>query len=205
LSAEVPGSVTRWLDGLKLGDGRAAQELWDRYFSSLVRLARKRLGDVPRGQTDEEDVALVAFYRLCKGAARGRYPKLNDRDDLWRLLATITTHAALDQRRYSGQDKRASVRVSLSAPPEDGDESEEGDGLGFVEGREPSPEFAAMMAEQCEELLRRLGDDTLRRIALWKLEGDTNAEIAVRLRRGVSTVERKLRLIRKIWLGKEAG
>lgn len=200
MSAEVSGSVTGWIDGLKLGDDEAVRKLWDRYFSSLVSLARKRLGEVPRGQTDEEDIALVAFHRLCMGAARGRYPKLNDRHDLWRLLATITRHAALDQRRYLGQVKRSGVPIAPEASAEGESTCEVVEGPGFVVGREPSPEFAAMMAEQCERLLDRLGDDALRQIAIWKLEGDTNVEIAARIGRTATTVQRKLDMIRKIWL-----
>jgi DNA-directed RNA polymerase specialized sigma24 family protein len=205
LSAEAPGSVTRWIDGLKVGENEAAQKLWDRYFSSLVRLARKRLRQVPRGESDEEDVALVAFYRLCEGAVQGRFPRLNDRDDLWRVLATITTHGALDKRRYHGQAKRAGVQVKLGLHSADGESPEDEDGLGFVEGREPSPEFAAMMAEQCERLLALLDKEGLRQVALWKLEGKTREEIADRLDRGLSTVDRKLELIRKIWLADGAG
>ena len=43
------------------------------------------------------------------------------------------------------------------------------------------------------------GDDTLRSIAGWKMEGLSNQEIAGHLGRSVGTVERKLRLIRKMW------
>src|SRR5690349_11656138 len=202
MSPKAPGSVTRWIDGLKLGDDEAARRLWDRYFSSLVRLARKRLGEVPRGQTDEEDIALVAFHRLCMGAARGRYPKLNDRDDLWRLLATITRHAASDQRRYLSQSKRAGVPIAPETSSPGAPAFEDEAGLGFVVGREPSPEFAAMMAEQCEKLLGRL-DDALCQIAIWKLEGNTNVEIAARIGCTVTTVQRKLTIIRRIWTDEE--
>ena len=38
-------------------------------------------------------------------------------------------------------------------------------------------------------------------MAVWKLEGHTNEEIAALLGRSVPTVERKLRLIRKLWEG----
>lgn len=200
MSPKEPGSVTRWIDGLKLGDDEAARRLWDRYFSSLVRLARKRLGEVPRGQADEEDIALIAFHRLCMGASRGRYPRLNDRDDLWRLLVTITRHAASDQRRYLSQAKRAGVPIAPETSGEGASALDPEAGLGFVVGREPSPEFAAMMAEQCERLLARLDDDTLRQIAIRKLEGDTNVEIAARIGCTVTTVQRKLAVIRSIWL-----
>ena len=49
------------------------------------------------------------------------------------------------------------------------------------------------MAEECNQKLALLGNDTLRSIARWKVEGDTNAEIAVKLDCLERTVERKPR------------
>src|ERR1700678_1945483 len=103
---EGGGSVTRWIGPLKAGDVEAAQALWDRYFDSLVRLARTRLHDVPRAVADEEDVALSAFHCLCRGATGGRFPQLADRDNLWRLLATIAAQKAIDLQRRETREKR---------------------------------------------------------------------------------------------------
>ncbi len=55
------------------------------------------------------------------------------------------------------------------------------------------------MAESCRRLLDVLGDEQLRRIAVWKMEGYTNREIADRLGCVIETVERRLRLIRSLW------
>ena len=73
-----------------------------------------------------------------------------------------------------------------------------------VAGNEPTPAFAAQAAEQYQSLLALLGDDELRSIAVWKMEGLTNQEIAARLGCAIPTVERRLRLIRKTWSA-EAG
>jgi len=89
-------SVTCWLDGVKLGDGDQIQRLWDRYFERLVRLAGSRLPGHSRRAFDEEDVALSAFQSFCDGITRGQFPHLAGRDDLWRLLATITTRVATE-------------------------------------------------------------------------------------------------------------
>src|SRR5262249_5839209 len=97
MSAGDQGSVTRWLDPAKAGDGTAARELWHRYFETLVRLARARLRATARTVEDEEDVALSAFDSFLAGAARGRFPRLEDRRDLWRILVTITSRKAADQ------------------------------------------------------------------------------------------------------------
>jgi DNA-directed RNA polymerase specialized sigma24 family protein len=66
-------------------------------------------------------------------------------------------------------------------------------------GSEPTPEFAAMVAEEVRLLLCALDDDTLRRIATLKMEGFSNEEIAGDQRVALRTVERKLHLIRQIW------
>jgi DNA-directed RNA polymerase specialized sigma24 family protein len=189
------GSVTHWLGPLKAGDEEAARRLWGRYFAGLVRLAHARLRDTPRGAADEEDVALSAFHSLCNGAAAGRFPRLEDRDDLWRLLATLTARKAVDQIRRDGRQKRGGGRVAGEADAQ---------ALARVAGDEPTPEFAALMAEEYLYLLGRLDDEALRRIAAWKLEGYTNDEIAARLGCGLRTVERKLAVIRASWLAAEA-
>src|SRR4051812_18246510 len=102
----TPGSVTRWLGQLRAGDAGAAGPQWERYFRRLVALARARLHSAPRRAADEEDVALSAFDSFCRGAGQGRFPHLDDRDDLWRLLVTITARKALHLRRDEGRKKR---------------------------------------------------------------------------------------------------
>jgi pSer/pThr/pTyr-binding forkhead associated (FHA) protein/DNA-directed RNA polymerase specialized sigma24 family protein len=198
MAPQDPGSVTRWIGELKGGGGDAAQALWDRYFATLVRLARARLRATSRAAADEEDVALSAFDSFCAGAARGRFPRLEDRGDLWKLLMTITTRKALNQARDLGRQKRGGGRVLGEADLAD-PAPEAGVGLDAIAGTEPDPQFAAMLAEQFRSLLARLRDETLRQIALLKMEGYTNDEIAARLECGVRTVERKLDLVRKTW------
>jgi DNA-directed RNA polymerase specialized sigma24 family protein len=58
---------------------------------------------------------------------------------------------------------------------------------------------AAQMREECARLLGRLGDDELRQVARWRLEGYTIEEIAARLGCVARSVKRRLRLIRTIW------
>lgn len=182
-----PGAVTGWLDGLRGGDERAAQRLWEEYFRRLVGLARARLGDNPRGPDGPEDVALSAFDSFCRGVAEGRFPRLNDRHDLWQVLVMLTARKAVNAVRRENAAKRGKAA--------DG----EAPSLEQVVGPEPTPSFAAGVAEECRRLLDLLGDPDQRAIALWKLEGYTNPEIARKLGRSLATVERKLGLIRRAW------
>ncbi len=204
MQTESPGSVTRCLLDLQGGDPSAARQLWDRYFERLVGLARARLGASRRsGEADEEDVVLSAFDSFCAGTAGGRFPDLAGRDELWRLLVVITARKAAAQARRQGRRKRGGGRVLDEAGLEAAGAAGEVGALDRFVGREPSPEFAAMVAEECRVLLETLGDESLRRVAIRRMEGYTSDEIAGQLGCARRTVARRLDLIRQIW-GAEA-
>src|SRR5262245_55967371 len=188
------GSVTHWLGLLKAGDHAAAQPLWERYFQNLVNLARARLRGAPKRMADEEDVALSAFDSFFRGAAEARFPQLVDRNDLCQLLVLITARKAIHLRQHERRQKRGGGKVQLETEL---DGASEEPLLAQVIGQEPTPDFAAQVAEECRRLLDHLGEGDLRSIALWKMEGYTTEEIAARLGCSRSPVERRLRLIRK--------
>ena len=192
------GSVSHWIQALKDGDQSAAQPLWERYHARLIGLARKKLSQSARQMADEEDIAQVAFSSFFQGLAGGRFPDLDDRLDLWRLLVVITARKAIDQARREGRNGRKRVTPgSLSAMTEI--EPGEDSALEQIISHEPTPELAAELVEQYENLLNRLDDETLRQVAVWKLEGFTNGEIGDKLRCSRRTVIRKLETIRLIW------
>lgn len=192
------GSITHWISELKAGEEVAAQELWQRYFRRLVGLARTMLQGTPRRAADEEDVALSAFASLCFGAEHGRFPELLDRQDLWHLLLVITRRKALRQVRHERSQKRGGADLAVQVLP-GADAAAEETGLVEMLSHEPTPEFAAEVAEEYQRLLALLDDAELRAIAVSKMEGDTTLEIAAKLKRAPRTVERRLQLIRKLW------
>jgi DNA-directed RNA polymerase specialized sigma24 family protein len=195
------GTVTGWIADLKAGDEQAAQRLWERYFTRLVRLVRTKLRDTPRRAADEEDVALSAFDSFCRGAEQGRFPRLHDRDDLWQLLVMIGERKAADLRERERAAKRGGGRVRGESGFQDGSgDPLEGAALDALPSPEPTPELAAQLAEDYRRLLDLLADEQLRSIAVWKMEGYTNEEIAARLDCVVRTVERRLWVIRRLWL-----
>ena len=73
--------------------------------------------------------------------------------------------------------------------------------LNHIESQEPDPQFAAEVAERCQNLLQQLPEERfrLRTIAMRKMEGYTNDEIRTELGVALSTVELRLKRIRKIW------
>jgi DNA-directed RNA polymerase specialized sigma24 family protein len=186
------GSVTCWLGQLQAGNRAAAEELWQRYFRRLVGLARKRLEGAPRRVADEEDVALSAFDSFCRNAEGGRFPDLQDRDGLWQLLVTITARKACHLLRDAARLKRGG---GIVAEPRQNEEPS----LEEVVGSEPTPEFAAQVAEEYQRLLKQLPNAELEAVAVWKMEGYSNDEIAAKLSCAPRSVQRKLELIRKTW------
>ncbi len=193
------GSVTRWVTALKSGDAEATQRLWERYHRQLVALARQKLQAARRRVVDEEDVVQNAFHSFFQGVNRGRFPQLNDRDNLWRLLVVITARKALDQvahertQRQGGGNLQGESRLGPAA------DASAIAGIEQVVGNEPTPEFAAQVAEEYRRLLDQLGDDSLRQVAVWKMEGLSNDEVAAKLDCSRRTVARKLDTIRIIW------
>jgi len=182
-SASVADSITRLIRDLQGGRESAAGPLLERYFERLVGLARQRLRSLPGLAAYEQDVALRSFHSLCRRVQDASRPlRLGDRNDLWRLLATRTISRAIDLiRRHKPQEVPGNHDIQL------------------LLSREPTPDEAAAMAEECRRLLDQLDEPDLRRIALWKVEGWTNDEIAAELRCVPRTVERKLSRIRMLW------
>jgi DNA-directed RNA polymerase specialized sigma24 family protein len=202
--SECEGSISQFLGGLKAGDAGAAQGLWEHCSGDLIRLARAKLRATSRAAADEEDVALSAFASLCGRASRGRFPHLEDRDDLWKILVTITARKAANLVRDARRQKRGGGQVLDAADLGGAGSREDGDVFALIPGPEPGPEFEAQAAEECRRLLGLLRDDTLRRVALDRMAGYDEAEIAARLGCARRTVIRKLVVIRNTWRGEQS-
>jgi DNA-directed RNA polymerase specialized sigma24 family protein len=194
------GSVTRAIQRIKEGEQADCQQLWECYFRRLVGLAGARLRDVPQQARDAEDMALSVLKTVIRRTAEGRFPRLFDRHDLWGLLVVITRRKAANLARHEKARQPHNGRNLHFSELEAGKE-EDGELLASLIGREPDPAFAAEMAEECGRLLGLLKDATLRSVALSKMEGYTNKEMARRLGLAEPTVERKLARIRATWAG----
>lgn len=192
------GSVTQLIAEVKDGDQQAAQAIWERYFQQLASLARRKLAGAPRRAADEEDAALSAFGSMLRGVEVGRFERLDDRDDLWQVLAMLTARKAINQRKREAAQKRGGGQVRGESAF--GDVAAEGEGeLAGIAAVVDSLPSSATLAEMEDELRRLfdLLDDDQRQMVLWRLEGYTNREIAQRLDRTNSWVERKFRLVRR--------
>jgi serine/threonine protein kinase len=199
----TPGSVTDLLGRLRSAEpdvrDEAAAAIWGRYCESLLDLACRSLDRRLQRRVGADDVVQHTFKSFFFRQQRGQYD-LADRSDLLRLLVRMTLNkargaAVKESRRRRDYRREQPVRAN---PADRGSESHWL--LEQAKQGHPTPEDAAAFSEEVEHRLARLPED-LRRVALYKLEGYTNAEIAALPAMGctVRTVERKLRLIREAW------
>ena len=111
-----------------------------------------------RNSTHCPQAAERATTRFCEGARQGRFPKLDDRYDVWQILVMIAERKVIDLFHYEGRAKRGGGRVLDEGALPDVSSTPQRRALERVAGREPSPEFAAQVAEQLGRLLEALGD-----------------------------------------------
>ena len=185
------GSITQLFALARRGDDAAAARLWQQFLPRMLGLARKTLSSQPRLLGLDEDAvqsAFASFFRRARDAAFD----INNRDELWNLLGVITVRKARRVIRRENAEKRGGGQVrNEEALPRQADGPQSLDGY-------PSPEVAAEFDLHAEELLAQLSAE-LRSVAVLRLLGYTNQEIAKLLDWTVRKVERKLHLIRLGW------
>ncbi len=161
--------------------------------------ARSRMSSTTRRIYDEEDAAVSAFRSLCRGIEANRFPEVGDRGNLWALLVVITSRKIANRFRYDHQQRRNTnhtVHESMLQSTEDSRLQV----LPSLPSKEPTPAFAAEVADMSEYLMSLLPEPDLKRLVLLKLEGHTNEDVAEILKVTRRTVQRKLERIRRIWL-----
>jgi DNA-directed RNA polymerase specialized sigma24 family protein len=194
---EDKDEVTVWLQAVQQGSPAAATKIWQYFFDRLVRYADRKLGGVPRREADEEDLALSALHDLHRGILAGQFPALGNRDDLWKILVTITSRKAGKRIRRMLAAKRGGGQVRGESIF--GDPNENRGSIDELVDADAIQGVAEELSVECQELLDRLEDDVLQKIAIMKLQGFTNEEIAGELKCTVRAVERKLARIRVLW------
>lgn len=190
-------SVSNLLQQLQDGNQEAAKEIWDRFIDQLIRAANKKLKELPRRSVEEEDIAQSAFNSFFRGAKEKGFRKLENREDLWQILAMLTERKAIAVLRRELAEKRGGGRVCGESVFENMlAESAADIGIGNV--GDPDQKSVDDFTEYVRELLETL-DEKLRPVAILRLEGFTNPEIATDLRFSQRAVERKIRLIKDKW------
>jgi RNA polymerase sigma factor (sigma-70 family) len=187
---QTAGSITRLIPDLRERDNIAIDQLWRRYAARIERLARPVVAGLAPGAGDEQDVAQSAFYAFCEAAANGQAPQLENRNELWRLLAAISRNKAADRVRRELRMRRG------------GDAARTHTGEHELADAQPTPAEIAELQETIDDLFRELdaaADPKLKSIAIMRLEGADTHEIAAELGCTQRTIQRKLQLLQRLW------
>ena len=177
LFVHMTGSITEILNSMREGVDGAATEL----FNHFLPMLRKRMADFARDLrvADEDDIAVNAFYELCKAIEKSRFEDISDRTQLWQVLSMIAIRKANDFRKHESAEKRGG-KLKLHSLDELKVQ------VAKIDAR---PELQLEMLEQCELILKSLGDDDLRAVAKLKIRGMTNLEISRELGVAIRTVQ----------------
>lgn len=194
-------SIAQFVDLAGQGDGMAQQQIWDRYFPQLVRLAQLRIQQNFQRIGDAEDVALSVLNSFFGQIQKKSLPGVRGADDLWRLLSRMTQRKAIDWVRHQQRQKRRVLGESVlrghNSPPGDLNE-DNARPLEQIASEVLEPQLASSLIEDCQRLMQLLPED-LRPVVLLRLAGHTNAEIAASQQCSLATVERRVKLVRAIW------
>ena len=187
-------AVTDWFHDLQAGRPGAESKIYRHYYPRLVRFAVRTIGNSPRRWWDEEDVVSKAFASFFRRGREGSFRVILNRNDLWKLLATITKRKTINQIR----DQQCERRGGASMPMAEAELADCNLSLAEVCADVESPSAIVDNAEAHVRALAVLDPD-LAEIAMYRLQGFTNVEIAAKINRSVPTVERRLRMIRQKW------
>lgn len=177
--------------GLRAGDPDAACELFTRFATRLVALARSRLDTRLRQKVDPEDVVQSVYKSFFLRAAGGQF-NFETWNSLWTILAFITLRKCGHRVEYFRAACRDVRREQAPAANSD-------DSIASFEAiaREPQPTEAAELTETLERVMQQL-DDRERLMLTLRLQGYSTAEIAPQVQRTDRTVRLVLERIRKL-------
>lgn len=188
---------------MRQGDPDAIRRLVDRYFRKLRNLSQERIRRGKPIYEDGEDIAIQVLTSVCQKIEQGKYPDLQNREDLWYLMIFIAHRMVIDRRRSR---KKLSLQTPMEEDPVPKEQTLEGaletidNDLDSFLAEDSESDFALLEILDCwQEMIRQIKDPVAKDVAKLKLEGHSNREIATMLGIVPRTVDRKSELIEQRW------
>ena len=186
--ADSIGSVTGLIGRVKKQDSVAAHELWRRYFTQLHHVAKKNFGDSHSPEADEEDAASMAFHAMLDGFKSGRFAKINNRDEFWRMVVTITKRNVVKIQRRNKTLKRGGDKRKAGERPEELQDRKDRDSEALVD-----------LSDTIRSVVAGLPNENCRQVFFLRIAGHNISEIVEETGLSERTVKRQLDTIRKFW------
>ena len=166
--------ITQLMDRVRRSrDEEAVAGLWQVYYRRMVDVARRQIGNLPKCVADEEYVACSAMRSFVRAAEAGRLNTVENRDELWKVLVTITIRKANRHKKSIAALKRGGAGTH-----DESDDNQPHDGESPRLNSIPDERFVADLMLDCTEMISLLPREDLQRIALLRLDGYSVAEIA---------------------------
>jgi RNA polymerase sigma factor (sigma-70 family) len=168
------------------------QTLWNAFFERLLKTADKRLKFTQILTVEGEDIVASVFESVWEAAQAGRLQNVANIDELLWVLLAMTRRKCVDHLRRAQAERRGGGKQPLSL---------DGPAALFTEivSAEPDPQYMAVLNDQYQQILKKLGDPVLRQIAVLRIEGFRLDEIAQQSGLAESTIRRKLRIVRRLF------
>ena len=173
--------MASWLARLAAGIPGSEREVVDRYTNRLLAVAAQRLPARMRQRVDPEDIVQSVYRSFFRRVGDNRL-RLDESQDLWRLLVAITYYKIVNTVKFH-QRKRRDVRRDVPATESALPQGADGPDVGAAD--------LEVLYESLERLLRVLPEKS-KDIVILRLEGDTIDEIAAKVGRSRRTVIRVL-------------
>jgi RNA polymerase sigma-70 factor (ECF subfamily) len=178
---------------LRAGHNDAATQVFSRFATRLIALARSHLSPQVRQKLDPEDVLQSVFRSFFARNAEGQFGEFESWDNLWAMLVVLTLRKCGRRADYFHAACRDVEREVSHAGPVDSSGSDI-----VASAAEPTPSEAAMLTETVEQLMSTL-EGRHRQILSLSLQGHAPAEISSQLGCTERTVYRVLEGVRE-WL-----
>lgn len=189
------GSISRAIASLEGQDEVAAELIWNRYFRRLCEYCDVLIYQRHQKHISADEIASSAFLALFDGIKNRRFEQVRNRDELWQMLTLIAARKAINRGLAQDRQRRGGGKVRGSSAFDHRSIDNVTDYL----QRELDPQEYLELEELSEQLLGALTIENLKTIAIWRMAGFSNDEMAKKLNCSVRTIERKLNLIREIW------
>lgn len=183
LSSSMPSdeSLQEMLQRWRSGDQAAATNIYRRYEQRLLRLAERKIGPRLRSRVEPDDIMLSVLDTVLKRIAKGQY-SVDPSGSVWSLLRTITDNKIRKHAEYHGAGKR-DIGAEVDVQPDEL--------LSEAVSREPTPDEAALLADELEKIHASLKPSDFQVFEL-DFQGYSASEIAAKVDCSRWTVRRTL-------------
>ncbi|SPE34487.1 putative DNA-directed RNA polymerase specialized sigma subunit, sigma24 [Acidobacteriia bacterium SbA2] len=193
----------------EVGSADFEKAFFDQHIVKLVRLAAARmqkLRGVRPAALDPEIAAQSALRTVLRRINDGSIRTGQSVSGLWGLLCYKLNEKIIDQLRVAVAKKRGGGKVidATARPGRDSIDDEKDvalDVFEVIENDEPTPEEAVIVSDLFTRAMAILPGDDYREIALLRLSGCSDTEIAEKTKRSLRGVQRNLEAIHRRWRG----